>query len=79
MPLSDKGRQLTTWMLEEGPVADLDLARVTAPYLVLDAVRANAIIDEVAAVLDGWQQMARPLRMSASDLAAYATAIRDSA
>ena len=79
VPLTEKARELTTWISEEGPDADLDLARAAAPYFALDLVRANAIIDEVAVALDGWQQIARQLRMSASDLAAYATAIRDSA
>ena len=79
VPLTEKARELTTWISEEGPDADLDLARAAAPYFALDLVRADAIIDEVAAALDGWQQIARQLRMSAPDLAAYATAIRDSA
>ena len=79
VPLTEKARELTTWISEEGPDADLDLARAAAPYFALDLVRANAIIDEVAAALDGWQQMARQLRMSTSDLAAYATAIKGSA
>ena len=79
VPLTEKARELTTWISEEGPDADLDLARAAAPYFALDLVRANAIIDEVAAALDGWQQIARQLRMSASDLAAYATAIEDAA
>ena len=79
VPLTEKARELTTWISEEGPDADLDLARAAAPYFALDLVRADAIIDEVAVALDGWQQIARQLQMSASDLAAYATAIRDSA
>ena len=79
VPLTEKARELTTWISEEGPDADLDLARAAAPYFALDLVRANAIVDEVAAALDGWQQIARQLRMSASDLSAYATAIRGSA
>ena len=79
VPLTEKARELTTWISEEGPDADLDLARAAAPYFALDMVRANAIIDEVAIALDGWQQIARRLRMSASDLAVYATAIGDSA
>ena len=79
VPSTEKARELTTWISEEGPDADLDLARAAAPYFALDLVRADAIIDEVAVALDWWQQIARQLRMSASDLAAYATAIRNSA
>ena len=79
VPLTEKARELTIWISEEGPDADLDLARAATPYFALDLVRANAIVDEVASALDGWQEIARQLRMSASDLAAYATAIRDTA
>ncbi len=76
VPLSERARELTTWISEEGPDADLDLARAAAPCFALDLVRANTIIDEVAGALDGWHQTARRLRLSAPDLAAYATAIR---
>ena len=76
VPSTEKARELTTWISDEGPDADLDLARAATPYFALDLVRANAIIDEVAVALDGWKEIARQLRMSASDLAAYATAIR---
>ena len=77
VPLTEKARELTTWISEDGPDADLDLACAAAPYFALDVVRANAIIDEVATALDRWRHIARRLRMSASDLAAYATAIED--
>ncbi len=76
VPLTEKARELTTWISEEGPDADLDIARNAAPYFALDLIRANAIIDEVAAALHGWKNMTQRLRMSSSDLAAYATAIR---
>ena len=79
VPLTEKARELTTWISEEGPDADLDLARAAAPYFALDAARSNAIIEEVATALDGWRHMARQLRMSTSDLAAYATAIEGAA
>ena len=79
VPLTEKARELATWISEEGPNADLDLARAAAPYFALDLVRADAIVDEVAAALGGRQQVARRLRTSASDLAAYATAIEDAA
>ena len=79
VPPAEKARELTTWISDEGPDADLDLARNAASYFALDMVRANAIINEVATALDGWKDIARELRMSASDLAVYATAIRDTA
>ena len=77
VPLTEKARELTTWISDEGPDADLDLARNAAPYFALDAERSNAIVDDVAAALAGWKDVARRLWMSASDIAVYATAIRD--
>ena len=53
VPPTEKARELTTWISEEGPDADLDLARAAAPYFVLGVVRANAIIDEVVTAFDG--------------------------
>ena len=77
VPVSEKARELTTWISEDGPDADLDLALDAAPYFALDAARAHAIIDDVTVALDGWKDIARGLRMRASDIAAYATAIRE--
>ena len=77
MPLTEKARELTTWISEEGPDADLGLARNAAPCFALDAGRADAIVDDVEAALAGWKDVARSLRMDASDMAVYATAIRD--
>lgn len=74
VPLAEKARELTTWISEEGPEADLDLARTAASYFALSAHRAEAIIDEVATAVAGWKEIARQLDMSAADLAAYATA-----
>ena len=77
VPLTEKARELTTWISEEGPDADLDLARNAAPYFALDLPRADAIVDEVIIALNGWKDIARRLQMKASDLAVYATAIQD--
>ena len=74
VPLAEKARELTTWISEEGPEADLDLARTATSYFALSAHRAEAIIDEVATAVAGWKEIARQLDMSAADLAAYATA-----
>ncbi len=79
VPESEKARELTTWISDEGSDADLDLARKVAPCFALDAVRANAIIDEVATALERWRDIARVLGMSATDVALYATAIRTKA
>jgi serine/threonine-protein kinase HipA len=75
VPLEEKARELTTWISEEGPDADLDQARRSARYFALKDVQAEKIISEVSAALSGWQNSARRLGMSATDIAVYATAI----
>lgn len=76
VPLGEKARELTTWISEEGPEADLDLARSAAGYFALRANQADNIIDEVTTALSGWKNTARQLGMSAFDLEVYGTAIR---
>ena len=75
VPIAEKARELTTWISEAGPDADLDLALRTAPFFALNTQRAEAIIGEVSAALNGWQNTARQLGMSAADVSIYATAI----
>lgn len=75
VPIAEKARELTTWISEEGPDADLDLALRAAPFFALKTQRAEAIIGEVSAALNGWQNTARQLGMSAADVSIYATAI----
>lgn len=75
VPIAEKARELTTWISEEGPDADLDLALRAAPFFALKPERAEAIIGEVSAALEGWQNTARQLGMSAADVSTYATAI----
>ena len=79
VPLVEKARELTTWISEEGPDADLDIARRAAPYFALKDDQAEATIVEVCAALKGWQNTARQLGMSAADIAVYATAIQGDA
>ncbi|MFT5134078.1 MAG: serine/threonine-protein kinase HipA [Gammaproteobacteria bacterium] len=79
VPLEEKARELTTWISEEGPDADLDVARRAAPFFALKDEQAEAIIVEVYAALKGWQNIARQLGMSATDIAIYATAIQSDA
>ena len=74
VPLEEKARELTTWISEEGPDADIDLALNAAPYFALKEDKAHTIIDEVSAALTGWQNDARLLGMSAQDIAIYNTA-----
>jgi len=74
VPSTEKGRELTTWISEEGPEADLGLARRAAPYFALRDDHAESIISEVSDRLSGWQNTARQLGMSAADIGVYATA-----
>ncbi len=75
VPLEEKARELTTWISEEGPDADLDQARRAARYFALKDKQAEKIISDVSAALKGWRNTARQLGMSATDIAVYATAI----
>ena len=77
VPLEEKGRELTTWISEEGPEASLDLARHAARYFALDASRAEEIIGEVSAATTNWREVARQLSMKASDMDVYASAFRN--
>jgi len=79
VPLEEKARELTTWISEEGPDADLDIARRAAPYFALKDDQAEAIISEVSTALIGWQNTARQLDVSPADIAIYATAIQSDA
>ena len=79
VPLEEKSRELTTWISEEGPDADLDIARRAAPYFALKDDHGEAVIGEVSAALKGWQNTARQLGMSAADIAVYATVIQSDA
>ncbi|MCY4305769.1 MAG: type II toxin-antitoxin system HipA family toxin [Aestuariivita sp.] len=79
VPIAEKARELTTWISDEGPDADLDLALRAAPFFALKPQRAEAIIGEVSAALNGWQNTAHQLGMSAADVSIYATSIIEKA
>lgn len=74
VPLPEKARELTTWISEKGPDADLNLARAAASYFALDTCQAETIIDEVSTAVAHWEKTARQLGMNAADLSVYATA-----
>ena len=75
VPRAEKARELTTWICDEGPEADLDMARAAASNFALTDNRASTILDEVATAVNDWQYAAKRLGMSAADIATYATAI----
>jgi len=79
VPSAEKARELSTWISEEGPEADLDLARRAAPHFALREDHAENIINEVSDSLSGWQNTARQLGMSAADIGVYTTALDTSA
>lgn len=74
VPKQDKARELATWISEESPDADLDLARQAAAFFALKPDEAESIVEEVSTRLTGWQDMAYQLGMSAADIKIYKTA-----
>lgn len=74
VPVEDKQRELSTWISEEGPDASLDIALGAAKYFAVEDTAAKSIVADVSAVVAGWRHQARRLGMSASDIAAYASA-----
>ena len=78
VPQHAKVRELETWISEDGPEADLDLALRAAEYFALTHGEAVHIAKEVAAAVRGWRTVARGLGMSREDLDIYATAISGS-
>lgn len=78
VPLAEKARELTTWISEQGPEADLDLAREVTPFFALKRKQADIMIDEISTALKDWQSTARRLGMNSKDIAVYATAIQSS-
>ena len=76
VPLEEKVRELTTWISEEGPEAELELAYRAAPFFALKDDEAVRIAGEVNSGLQGWRDLAHRSGMSAADAAVYATAIR---
>lgn len=77
VPLVEKGRELTTWISEQGPEADLNLAREATPFFALKKKEAEAIIDEISAPLKNWLSTAHRLGMNSKDIDIYSTAIQE--
>ncbi len=75
VPVEEKARELTTWISEEGPEADIGLALRAAPRFALKEDQAAEIVSEIVDALQGWRDIARKLGMTAADTDAYATAI----
>ena len=75
MPRYKKARELTTWISEEGPDADLELAYRAAPYFALKPDTAKSIAAEVALAVKNWRESALRLGMSKADMDIYETAI----
>lgn len=74
VPVEEKARELTTWISEEGPEANVDQARRAASHFALKSDQADTILDEVSAALKDWRKIARQLGMGAPDMGAYASA-----
>jgi len=75
VPITEKARELTTWISEEGPQASLELARNAAEYFKLKEDQATEIINEVSIAFLGWKDMAQRLGMSNHDIDVHAPAL----
>ena len=75
MPRYRKARELTTWISEEGPDANLELAYRATPYFALNPGDAKSIVAEVALAVKSWRELALRLGMSKADMDIYETAI----
>ena len=74
-PRYKKARELTTWISEESPDADLELAYRAASYFALKPDAAKSIVAEVALAVEDWHESALRLGMSQADMDIYETAI----
>lgn len=74
VPIEEKARELSVWISEEGPDASLDIALRVARFFALDDSEAESIIAEVSDAIGKWRSQAVQLRMTPSDIAAYASA-----
>ena len=72
----DRGWNVAGACSEEGPDADLDLARRAAPFFAMKRDQAETVTDDVAAALRGWPGIASGRGMTAEDIGIYSTAIR---
>lgn len=75
VPSSEKAREMTTWISEQGPDASVDQAMSVARYFRLRDQEAQQVLGEVASAFDGWIELARRLGMSPRDIEEYATAL----
>lgn len=73
VPIEEKARELSTWISEEGPEADLDIAMSACPYFGLKPERAESILEEVTEAVRNWQTTANQIGMSGADQRAYAS------
>ena len=75
VPSYKKAREFTTWISEEGPDADLELAYSAAHYFALKPETAKSIVAEVELAVKSWHELALRLGMSKADMDIYETAI----
>ena len=75
MPRHKKASEFTTWISEEGPDADLEIAYRAAPYFALKPDAAKSIVAEVALAVKNLCELALRLGISKADMDIYETAI----
>lgn len=74
-PFPDRARELKTWVSPEtGPEATIDALMSITPYFRIPARRAKSILHEVVGAVTTWRKVGRKLKMSESELDAFAEA-----
>lgn len=74
VPVEERVRELTTWISEEGPEADFQIALNACEYFALKPDEAESIIDEVLSAVSAWRDVAQRIGMSGADQRAYSSA-----
>lgn len=74
VPITERSRNLTTWISEAGSEAALDNLFEVAPEFLLKLQEARKIVREVAEVTQKWRDIGRQIGLTDSDLSPYATA-----
>ncbi len=73
VPAEERAREMTTWISEEGPQADVQLALNACEFFALSSSEAQAILDEVASVVQTWREVAQQIGMSGPDQRTYSS------
>jgi serine/threonine-protein kinase HipA len=75
-PAETRAREMTTWISEESPEANVQIALNACEFFALTRDEADRIVEEVSDAVVGWEDTAQKLGMSAPDRRAYRSAFQ---